>query len=109
MSYQDENFGNRWQKLSFPSQMANIGSEVSRAIIWKNKNNLKYSQLAFERALELLSLTIADLRNKKRLKELTRLYEVLADYFAFDNEYGSNDQLWKNYFFGFNYLARLGH
>lgn len=99
----------RWFEFSFPVQMANIGSEVHRTINWKNKNNLKYSQEAFERALELLDLTISDPKNKKRLRELTRLYEVLVDYFAYDNEYGSTDQLWQNYFFAFNYLAQLGH
>ncbi|MBI5208147.1 MAG: hypothetical protein HY934_10230 [Candidatus Firestonebacteria bacterium] len=97
----------RWFKFSFPIQMANIGSEVIRTINWKNKSNPEYSWLAFERALELLSLTLSDPKNKKRFRELTRLYEVLADYFAFDNEYKSSDQLWKNYFLGFNYLARL--
>lgn len=99
----------RWLEFSFPIQMANIGSEVIRAINWKNKNNSEYSRMAFERALELLSLTLADQKNKNRLKELARLYEVLVDYFAYDNEYKSSDKLWQNYFLGFNYLARLGH
>lgn len=63
--------------------------------------------MAFERALELLSFTISDKKNKNRLKELTRLNEVLVDYFAFDNEYGSSDKLWQNYFYAFNYLARV--
>ncbi|MDD5773116.1 MAG: hypothetical protein PHX78_06585 [bacterium] len=106
-NYQHKELANgKWFKLSFPSQMANIGSEVFRAINWKNKNNPEYSRLAFERALELLSLTISDGRNKNRLRELTRLNEVLADYFACNNEYGSSDRLWQNYFFAFNYLAR---
>ena len=56
-----------WQELSFFEQMANVGSEVERTISWKNKGNLEYSQKAFERALELLDLTIADKRNQKRL------------------------------------------
>jgi len=29
----------------------------------------------------------------------------MVDYFAFDNEYGSTDQLWQNYFLAFNHLA----
>ncbi|MFH1097142.1 MAG: hypothetical protein V1749_06555 [Candidatus Desantisbacteria bacterium] len=110
MSYQHKDLANgRWFDLSFPTQMANIGSEINRAINWKNKNNPEYCQQAFERGLELLYLTISDQKNKKRLRELTRVYEVLVDYFAFDNEYGSSDQLWQNYFFAFNYLARSGH
>jgi len=108
MSWQHKELANgRWFMLSFAEQMANIGSEVNRAINWKNKNNLVYSQRAFERALELLNLTISDKKNKKRLRELTRIYEILVDYFAYKNEYGSTDQSWQKYFLGFNYLARL--
>ena len=70
----------KWKKLSFFEQMANIGSEVERAINWKNKNNEEYSRLAFERALELIDLTITDEKNLKRLRELTRVRENLVDY-----------------------------
>lgn len=110
MNYQHKDLADgRWFELSFPAQMANIGSEVIRTINWRNKKNPEYSQKAFERALELLSLTISDTKNKKRLRELTRLYEVLVDYFAFNNEYKSTDKSWQNYFFAFNYLSRIGY
>lgn len=96
----------RWMKLPFPVQMANIGSEVERTILWRQKNK-EYSQKAFERCLELSWLTIADPKNKRRLKELARLREVLVDYFVFDNQYSSSDKLWRGYFYPFNYIARL--
>ncbi|MFH1412471.1 MAG: hypothetical protein ABIG10_00375 [bacterium] len=96
----------RWQKFSLAEQMANIGSEVIRTINWRNKGNKEYADLAFDRALELLDLTIADSKNKKRLKEIVRLREVLADYFVFDNIYKSSDKSWQNYFMAFNYAAR---
>ena len=94
-------------KFTLVEQLANVGSEVVRAINWKKKNNLQYSCLAFERALELLSLSIDDKKNKKRLKELTRLYEVLVDYFYADNIYDSSEKSWLNYFNAFNYAARI--
>lgn len=97
----------RWQKLSFFEQMANIGSEVERAIGWQKKENSEYSNLAFERALELLDLTIDEPKNKKRLRELLRLREVLADYFFASNSFSSSDILWHNYFYPFNWAARL--
>ena len=97
----------RWFKLSFVEQMANIGAEVGRTINWKNKEEPEYSRQAFYRALELIHLTIEDKRNKKRLKELCRLKEVLIDYFAFDNQYQSSDKLWHSYFYPFNYAARI--
>ena len=98
----------RWFKLSFFEQMANLGSEVSRTIKWK-KNDPERSVYALESALELLDLTIEDTKNKKKstLSELCRLREVLADYFYFDNVYGSDDEKWASYFYWFNYAASL--
>jgi len=98
----------RWFELTFFEQMANIGSEVERAILWRNKNK-EYSIKSIERALELLDLTIADDKNKSifRLKELVRLREVLVDYFYFDNQFSSSDKSWRNYFYAFNYAARI--
>ena len=98
----------RWNSLSFFEQMANVGSEVERTIKWREKGNAQYSQMAFERALELLDFTVADKKNKKRLKELLRLREVLADYFAFENVYRSSDKSFQNYFYAFNFAARKG-
>ena len=60
----------RWQALSLMEQMANVGSEVERTISWKRKGNRDYERLAFDRALELLDLTIRDTKNRLRLKEI---------------------------------------
>ena len=110
MNYQHQQLAaGRWKELSFFEQMANIGSEVERTIQWKKKNNEDYSRRAFERTLELLDLTIADPKNKKRLKELLRVRETLADYFAFDNSYKSTEKYWRNYFLAFNFAARINH
>jgi hypothetical protein len=95
----------RWFELAFFEQMANIGSEVERAILWKDKNRI-YSLKAGERALELLDLTIADIKNRLRLQELTRLREALVDYFYFDNRFCSSDKTWRNYFYAFYYAQR---
>ena len=105
MQHQDLANG-RWQKFSLVTQLANVGSEIGRAINWREKSK-KDSQMAFERGLELLDLTIEDPKNQKRLPELLRVREMLADYFCFDNEYGSSDKQWNNYFYGFNYAASL--
>ena len=97
----------RWFKLSLLEQMANIGSDVERTISWKNKGDLAYSQQAFERALELIDLTIADPKNKGRRREVLRAREALIDHFMYDNEYGSTDESWQSYFFAFNYAAAI--
>lgn len=107
MNFQHKNLATgKWKELSFFQQMANIGSEVIRAINWKEKNK-KYSRMAIDRALELLDLTIVDEKNhsRGRLKELLRLRECLVDYFYFDNIYHSIDANWSNYFLAFNYAA----
>ena len=107
LNYQHKSLSEgRWQALSFFEQMANIGSEVERAMKWIDKNG-EYSRLASDRAIELLDLTISDEKNLKRLKELFRLRETLADYFYFDNIYKSDNQKWHNYFSAFNYAAAI--
>ncbi|MDR3559480.1 MAG: hypothetical protein P4L62_01790 [Candidatus Pacebacteria bacterium] len=108
MEYQHKNLaGERWNALTFFEQMANVGSEVERSLKWKEKGNSEYSRLAFERALELLDFTIVDPKNKKRLRELVRVREALADYFAFENEYHSSKESWQKYFYAFNWAARV--
>ena len=96
----------RWNQLSYIEQMANIGSEISRTIIWKQKNK-DYSQKAFYRALELITFTIKDPKNKKRLKEICRVKETLVDWFLGFNIYQSTDTQWQKYFLQFNLAARL--
>jgi len=95
----------RWQQLSLITQLANIGSEVERAIKWKNARNDEYFTLAFERMLELLDLTIADPKNRKRLKEVVRAREMLVDYLRYDNTYHSTDEQWRKYFNSFAVLS----
>ena len=96
----------RWNGLSFAEQMANIGSEVERTISWKNKGRQEYSHRAFERALELLDLTVADAKNRARLRELLRVREALADHFFFDNSYQSTQESWQRYFRCFHLAVR---
>lgn len=87
--------------------MANVGMDVERTINWRNRGEAKRSGAAFERALELLDLTIADPKNRKRLKEPCRVREALVDYFIYDNEYGSTDEAWSRYFYYFAYAAAI--
>jgi len=99
----------RWFELPLIEQLANIGVDVERTIRWKNKGELEYSKDAFERVLELIDLTVADPKNKGRgsLREILRVREALVDHFVYDNEYGTTDEIWQQYFFDFNYAAAL--
>lgn len=110
MSYQHQSLAaGRWKELSFLEQMANIGSEVERALNWRSKNNPPYSQKAFERALELLDLTLDAGGSFARLKEVARVRELLADFFLGSNEYRSTEACWKKYFFYFGIAARKNY
>jgi len=98
----------RWFELSLIEQLANVGCDIERTIQWKKDGDAGYSGKAFERALELLDLTIADPKNMgTRLKEIVRTREALVDHFVYDNEYNSTDELWQQYFYDFNYAAAL--
>lgn len=107
MTYQHRELAaGRWHELSFFEQMANVGAEIGRTISWKNKGRPDISQRAFERALELLDMTVSDRKNRSRLRELLRVREALADCYVFDNIYRSSDESWQRYFYPFQFAAR---
>ncbi len=110
MSYQHKNLAaGSWNQLSFIEQMANIGSEVERALNWRIKKNTDYAQKAFERALELIDLTLDSDRNYAHLKEITRMREAIVDYFSGVNQFMSSDGSWRSYFLPFTYASRRNH
>jgi hypothetical protein len=98
----------RWHTLSLAEQMAHVGSEVERTISWRSKGNEEIAMRAFDRALELADLTLADPKHQGRRKEIARVREGLVDHFLCDNEYGSDDQDWRRYFLQFAVAARAG-
>ena len=94
-----------WAKFTLKAQLANVGSEVLRAINWQKRGNAQYATLAFHRALELVDLTLVQPLSLAALREISRLREVLVDYFAGTNEYHSSEQSWKSYFDAFTFAA----
>ena len=94
-----------WMKLSLPEQLGNVGSEVSRALRWRNRD-LNLFDRAMVRALELLDLSIQDPRWNRRLKELTRARESLCDAWLGGPEYQTRLEDMNSYFFHFALLAR---
>jgi hypothetical protein len=110
VSYQHKDLAaGRWNQLSFIEQMANIGSEVERALNWRIKKNTDYAQKAFERALELIDLTLESDRNYAHLKEIARMREAIVDYFFGENQFMSSEGSWRNYFLPFTYASRRNH
>jgi len=104
VNYQHQQLADgRWAQMSLAEQMANIGSEVSRALNWRNKNNNDFSQRAAIRALELIDLTLGVKAPFSRLKEIARMREALVDFFFGSNEFSSSEDLWRKYFDHFNF------
>jgi hypothetical protein len=98
----------RWWALSLAEQLGNIGSEISRAIRWTSRNP-DTAQAALYRALELLDLTLADPRLRQarpRLREVARVREVVVDFFAGSNQYGSTSASMQKYFDAYAIAAR---
>ncbi len=98
-----------WRRLSFLEQMANIGSEVERALNWQRRNNPDYSRRSFERALELIDLTLSNPGSLARFKEIARMREAIVDYFFGPNQFMSTEASWRNYFSHFTYAARRNY
>ena len=102
-----------WGELTLCEQLGNVGSEVGRAVSWHKKGNKEYFEKAFDRALELLDLTIVDNRWRAsvwpgRLKELVRAREFLCSAFFDKENYSATPQDAEKYFFQFAVAARAG-
>ena len=106
-TYHPDLAAGRWLTFSLATQLGNVGSEYDRALRWKKHGDKERFDHAFARMLELLDLTIADPRWKNhRLKELTRLREVICDELYSDvPEFGHPSDL-RQYFLYFGILAR---
>ena len=98
----------RWHALSLAQQLGNIGSEISRALKWSTRSP-ETARGALHRALELIDLTLDDPRHRQsapRLREIARTREVVVDFFAGPNEYGSTGSSLLKYFDQFALAAR---
>lgn len=92
----------RWEKLPFLDRVANVGSEVYRAISSRDKGAFEDSSLAFLRSLELFDITISRNLTGSQLNEICRLREIWKDYFVGDNYYKSDKSFFEKYF---NYIT----
>jgi hypothetical protein len=97
----------RWQRLSLAEQLANVGAEVGR--MRRPRGGAERAGVAaFERALELLDLTLADPRWRGRRKEIARARELLCDAADGGREYGTTLEDLDRYFLAFAVVARRG-
>jgi hypothetical protein len=98
----------RWRELTLAEQLGNVGSEISRARRWQSRNG-ETARAAFYRALDLFDLMLADprhLQSPARLREIARAREVVVDFFAGSNHYGSTGESLQKYFDAYALAAR---
>jgi hypothetical protein len=106
-TYHPELAAGRWFTLSLAEQLGNVGSEYERALLSKKRRDKVRFDHAFARLLELIDLTIADPRWKNhRLKELTRLREVVCDELYNETPELTHPSDLREYFLYFGILAR---
>ena len=100
----------RWRQMTLAQQLANVGSEVDRAIrAWEGGQSGRFEG-ALDRALELFDLTAADDRWRgPRRREILRAREEFCRlFFEADLPAGSARSL-SRYFLQFAVLARADH
>jgi hypothetical protein len=98
----------RWHAMPLMDQLANIGSEVARAMRARTHDDEERTRAALDRALELFDLTLGDDRWQGRRREIARAREVVVDFLAGDNTYGSTAEWIDAYFLAFALAARRG-
>lgn len=91
----------RWFAMGVGEQISNIGSEVNRAIRYKNKKEEDKKVRFYEKAVELLELTCDDSKNEHRCGELQAAIEELTDYFIGENVYNTTDAMLMKYYDAF--------
>ena len=89
----------KWAEMPFPLQMGNIGSEISRALKSKARNNDERMYNAAARAIELFELTIdCNQTSSTRLRELCRGKEEFCDYIYGGNSFGTDPAKMQAYY-----------
>lgn len=97
----------RWQAFTLAEQLGNVGSEVDRAVRAYQRADPATFDRAFDRALELLDLTIADQRWRgHRLRELTRAREEFCRLFYGEPDAWARAPGLQEYFLYFGLAAR---
>jgi hypothetical protein len=93
----------RWFEMPVTRQISNIGSEVARAIRWKNKGDYQKARNFCNKAIEFWLLTEEDPKNRHRVGEFNNAVEELRDFFLGDNIYQTTDEMLTRYYDAFLY------
>lgn len=107
MTFHAELAAGRWRTLSLAEQLANVGSEVERAIRAREAGRADRFEHAEARALELFDLTARDDRWRgARRREILRVREEFCRLFHGDDPPSDSARGLQKYFLQFAALAR---
>lgn len=82
-------------------QISNVGSEVHRAINWKNRGDVQKRNSFCMKAIEFLELMKKDSKNCCRKGELSCCIDELADYLMGENMYNTTEEQLIKYYDAF--------
>ncbi|MBC8382378.1 MAG: hypothetical protein H8E22_00890 [Candidatus Cloacimonetes bacterium] len=68
----------KWKSYSPDKQILMIANEINRAKNWIEKKDFEKVSHCYERAFELIDLTVDTSKNKSLIKELLRFRELIA-------------------------------
>jgi tetratricopeptide (TPR) repeat protein len=75
----------KWRGFEKFKQILMVGTEFERARTWLEKGDFREAKKCYERAYELLDLTIEDFRWRRGLKELLRFREIFGELYLNPN------------------------
>lgn len=90
-----------WYNMPVGLQLANVGSEVNRALSWKKRGNIQRTVSFCNKAIDFLEIMKTDEKNRNRIGELNFCIEELKDFFLGDNIYGTTDETLMKYYDAF--------
>ncbi len=82
----------KWWKMTVGQQIANVGSEVARAIRNKRRGDMERAEEFCIHAVEMLGYSKLDPKNVNRRKELMLAQEELVDYILGENRFNNDDK-----------------
>ena len=91
----------RWFAMPVSLQISNIGSEVARAIKYKDRDDNEKAARFCQKAIDLWTLTMEDPKNGHRKGEFSFAVEELQDYFLGENKYGTDNLMLSKYYDAF--------
>ena len=90
-----------WFNMPVSEQLQNVGSEVHRAIRWKNRGDRIKAVNFCNKAIEFLRIMQEDPKNIHRTGEFEEGIYELQDYFQGENLYNTSDDVLIRYYDSF--------